>query len=324
MDLPPSGSHHRRRSSVLISSGGASQPRPATAENQEENSRSGPVDRDGPRGEEQKPLNAKDRDSSDLSSVAESEELEMDYIPSDDDLNDDEETGLTARQRSERRRRRRRQRRQLDARIAGVKASRKDGRKLADKNVIKKLLINALLIGLWYFFSLSISIVSLHVFLYFCRPGLTTLRATVQQMDVLQRRRRIPVSPVYNQSAHGCTVHSLIHNPVFCPLPSSSTPVDSPLCSFALWNRYPGRKTSHDQIFLSDAPSALRHCYLPRCRPWEHVLEIHFAHLPDYVQIIRPRLRASVCLCLWPRSPLHKADFDHCYHDYRCGYDGCG
>lgn len=166
MDLPPSGSHHRRRSSVLTSSGGASQPRPATAENQEENSRSGPVDRDGPRGEEQKPLNAKDRDSSDLSSVAESEELEMDYIPSDDDLNDDEETGLTARQRSERRRRRRRQRRQLDARIAGVKASRKDGRKLADKNVIKKLLINALLIGLWYFFSLSISIVSLHVFLY--------------------------------------------------------------------------------------------------------------------------------------------------------------
>jgi solute carrier family 35 protein C2 len=87
----------------------------------------------------------------------------MDHLSSDDDLNDDEETGLTAQQRSARRRRRRKQRRRLDARIADVKASKKPGLSLAlaDKDVIKRLLINAALISLWYLFSLSISIVSL-------------------------------------------------------------------------------------------------------------------------------------------------------------------
>lgn len=103
--------------------------------------------------EEQKPLTADRRDSSDLSSIAESEELTL----SDDDQ-DDEEMGLTAKERSHRRLKRKKQRRHLDARIAGVKASKQES--LADKNVVKRLLINASLISLWYLFSLSISIVS--------------------------------------------------------------------------------------------------------------------------------------------------------------------
>lgn len=109
--------------------------------------------------EEQKPLtNAEDADGSDLSSIAES--VEMDHMSTDDDI-DDEETGLTAKQRRQRRRRRK-QRRQLDARIADVKAPRSDPLTtgLADRNVLRKLLVNAGLILLWYFFSLSISIVS--------------------------------------------------------------------------------------------------------------------------------------------------------------------
>ena len=114
--------------------------------------------------EEQKPLTGEDVDASDLSSIVES--MEMDYIPSDDDLHDDEETGLTAKQRRQQRRRRRKQRRQLDARIADVKASRQDtfNLGLADRNVLKRLLANAFLILMWYFFSLSISIVRLSLF----------------------------------------------------------------------------------------------------------------------------------------------------------------
>lgn len=110
--------------------------------------------------EEQKPLTGEDADASDLSSIAES--VEMDYMSSDNDLHDDEETGLTAKQKRQQRRRRRNQRRQLDARIADVKASRQDifSLGLGDKSVLQRLLVNAFLILMWYFFSLAISIVS--------------------------------------------------------------------------------------------------------------------------------------------------------------------
>ncbi|PGH01663.1 solute carrier family 35, member C2 [Blastomyces parvus] len=91
------------------------------------------------------------------SSFAESEVLEMDFLASDDDLNDDEETGLTAKERRQRWKQRKRHRRELDARIVEVKIS-EDGRRLADRAVIKRLGINAILIGSWYIFSLSISI----------------------------------------------------------------------------------------------------------------------------------------------------------------------
>ncbi|KAJ9233481.1 hypothetical protein DTO207G8_8893 [Paecilomyces variotii] len=150
MGLSPSGSsHHRRRSSVLT--GGPSQYRPVNAEPQEDSPRFTYGDGDASRMDEQKPLTADRRDSSDLSSIAESEELTL----SDDDQ-DDEEMGLTAKERSHRRLKRKKQRRHLDARIAGVKASKQES--LADKNVVKRLLINASLISLWYLFSLSISI----------------------------------------------------------------------------------------------------------------------------------------------------------------------
>ncbi|OJD17187.1 hypothetical protein AJ78_02680 [Emergomyces pasteurianus Ep9510] len=96
-------------------------------------------------------------DRSRRSSFAESEVLEMDFLGSDDDLNDDEETGLTARERRQRWKQRKRHRRELDARVVEVKISEGD-RRLADKAVIKRLAVNAILIGLWYIFSLSISI----------------------------------------------------------------------------------------------------------------------------------------------------------------------
>ena len=77
---------------------------------------------------------------------------------SDDDLHDDEETGLTAK---ERRRRQKKKRRNtlLDQRIARDSVT-ADERMEADQTVIRKLTLNGTLIGLWYLFSLCISLVS--------------------------------------------------------------------------------------------------------------------------------------------------------------------
>ncbi|PTU20635.1 hypothetical protein P175DRAFT_0437649 [Aspergillus ochraceoroseus IBT 24754] len=156
MALPPSGGgHHRRRSSVLTS-GNAGPSLQIPVEQRDDGFR--PVgDGVGHKREEPKSSPTDDADVSDLSSIAES--VEMNFMSSDDDYPDDEETGLTASQRRQRRRRRK-QRRQLDARIADVKASRNDPWNIgmADRTVLQRLLVNAGLILLWYFFSLSISI----------------------------------------------------------------------------------------------------------------------------------------------------------------------
>ena len=145
MGLSPSGNHHRRRSSVLT--GGPSQVGPTEQRDDNPRTNGDPINY---KREEQKA--AEDADVSDLSSIAES---------SEDDLQDDEETGLTAKQKRQRRRRRR-QRKQLDARIAGVKGSQSDvfSVGLADRNVMRRLMVNGGLILMWYFFSLAISIVS--------------------------------------------------------------------------------------------------------------------------------------------------------------------
>lgn len=78
----------------------------------------------------------------------------------DDEIVDDEETGLTATDKSKRRGRRRRNT-LLDERIVptDVKITAEEKR-AADQNVFKQSLINGLLIGLWYLFSLTISLVS--------------------------------------------------------------------------------------------------------------------------------------------------------------------
>lgn len=80
---------------------------------------------------------------------------------SDEDLHDDEETGLTKQDRKRKRAKRKRNTR-LDNRIAREHISEEE-RKEADQNVTRKITINLVLIGLWYLFSLSISLVSFSV-----------------------------------------------------------------------------------------------------------------------------------------------------------------
>ena len=74
-------------------------------------------------------------------------------------MHDDEETGLTQKERRRKQKKRRRNTR-LDQRIVRDKLTDEE-RKEADQTVMRRLGVNAILIGLWYLFSLSISLVSL-------------------------------------------------------------------------------------------------------------------------------------------------------------------
>lgn len=81
------------------------------------------------------------------SSRSTSEDVELDDLISEDGA-DDEETGLTKEDKRKRRRRKRR-RTHMNERIAGSVTVTKEEKTLADQSVLKRSLINALLIGLW-------------------------------------------------------------------------------------------------------------------------------------------------------------------------------
>ena len=93
------------------------------------------------------------------SSVTTNDELEMDHLTSDDGHSDDEETGLT---KKERKKQKKWHRRPTDAHAQtdhGLHSSSEDG-KVADRTLIRAMFVNSLLVGSWYVFSLSISMVS--------------------------------------------------------------------------------------------------------------------------------------------------------------------
>lgn len=109
-------------------------------------------------GESKHPLGVDDGHSSDYSTPSTSEEVENQDLTSEDGLTDDEETGLTKKDRLKRKRRKRLNT-HLDERVAASDKTTNSGWSLADKAVIKASFINALLIALWYLFSVSISVV---------------------------------------------------------------------------------------------------------------------------------------------------------------------
>lgn len=94
--------------------------------------------------------------------------LEMEY-PTDDNLNDDEETGLTTQQRKQRGLLRRKRREETDGREVVLSVAQKH---LADKAVVRRLAVNVMFILLWYLFSVSISLV--------CPDSLTVVSGSVE------------------------------------------------------------------------------------------------------------------------------------------------
>ncbi|KAF2822758.1 TPT-domain-containing protein [Ophiobolus disseminans] len=147
MDNEQAAQHARRRSSSLA---GAALPSSSNKDPQKHRRRRS--DHIAEEGDE--------RDSaaehSGSESLSDSTDLELDDM-SADGLDDDEETGLTKR---DRRRRRRRKRRNtlLDQRIVPTDTYTKEEKKLADQNLIRSMLINGVLIAMWYLFSISISV----------------------------------------------------------------------------------------------------------------------------------------------------------------------
>ncbi|WPH00478.1 Hypothetical protein R9X50_00330700 [Acrodontium crateriforme] len=91
---------------------------------------------------------------------ASSSDMEMEGVFTDDEVDgadDDEETGLTHAERRQRDRQRRRNM-QLDTRIASNDTDRGEEQQLTQAALLRDTIINALLIGLWYSFSISISV----------------------------------------------------------------------------------------------------------------------------------------------------------------------
>ncbi|KAI6086203.1 TPT-domain-containing protein [Hypoxylon rubiginosum] len=140
--IAPTG--HRRRRSTLTANPNPPQPSNSRTSRPRATSIKNPPELEAKISEE-----GRSRDAS------RSEHAEEDSL-SDEDLHDDEETGLTKKDRRRKRAKRRRNTR-LDQRIARDKISDEE-RKEADQNMFRKLAINAVLIGLWYLFSLSISL----------------------------------------------------------------------------------------------------------------------------------------------------------------------
>lgn len=153
-------------------------------------------------------------DSDSASSArTDSDHLELDNM-SADGLQDDEETGLTG---GDRRRRRRRKRRNtlLDQRIVPSEVHfSKEEEKIANQNVIQSMLINALLIGLWYVPPALPS--SSHAKTDTEQVSLLHLHFCVQQMDVQggqgrrQNREHLSISAFHDMSAYGRPVYARI------------------------------------------------------------------------------------------------------------------
>lgn len=153
MDPITPGGHRRRRSS-LMSPATAATPQPGRNGHTRGPSVSGQFVMDEPKISEESEATVKGKDGV-IRGVP------NDYV-SDEDLHDDEETGLTAKERKRKQRKKRRNT-LLDQRIARDNITAEE-KKEADQNVVRKLAVNGTLIGLWYLFSLCISLVSRHTF----------------------------------------------------------------------------------------------------------------------------------------------------------------
>lgn len=200
MDPQPSG-HRRRRSSLMKSLDGA-------GKKKKRRSSTSPVKGRGGIQEEPK---LGERGTDEELSTSEDVELE-DLSEEEEGLQDDEETGLTGKDKGRRKDRRRRNT-LMDQRIAGEPQITAEEKKEADQNVLKRGFVNGVLIGLWYLFSLSISIVSL----YFLAIGKANLDGPVQQMDVRPQTPRFQIPPLHHLLPHARPILSGVSSSLLPP-----------------------------------------------------------------------------------------------------------
>jgi len=161
-------------------------------------------------------------DDEETNPVSSGSDWEMDDIRSDEGLEDDEETGLTKQDRQKRTRRKRRNT-LADERIVPDGDISKEEERLASASFMRDAIINCILIGLWYTFSISISVVSRTAHSKFCcfPQQQTSRRYTdlllVQQMDVLKRQPRLSLPSLHHLRTHARTVFPFFSRPILHP-----------------------------------------------------------------------------------------------------------
>ncbi|TKA26980.1 hypothetical protein B0A50_05171 [Salinomyces thailandicus] len=132
---PAVPSHHRRRSSWSVQHGG-----------RQHQQRQGSLAKAG--------SHARIAEESDTGPS--SSDMDMEELRSDEELEDDEETGLTHTERKKRRRRRRRNTR-LDERVAGEPEV-QTAERMVSASIVRTMVTNGLFIAFWYVCSISISV----------------------------------------------------------------------------------------------------------------------------------------------------------------------
>ncbi|KAI1457997.1 TPT-domain-containing protein [Annulohypoxylon moriforme] len=174
MDSIAAPTGHRRRRSTLTANPNPGQPSNSRTSRPRATSIKSPGDLEVKISEENRSRDASRSEGKDEDSMSE------------EDLHDDEETGLTKKDKRRKQAKKRRNTR-LDQRIARDRITDEE-RKEADQNVFKKLVINAILIGLWYLFSLSISLYNKWMFdsgqLNFAFPLFTTATHMLVQFSL--------------------------------------------------------------------------------------------------------------------------------------------
>ncbi|KXJ86131.1 triose-phosphate transporter family-domain-containing protein [Microdochium bolleyi] len=144
--IAPAG--HRRRRSTLTGSSNAPPVTVRTTRPRGNSVKTGPA--------EAAPKISEEANSSEFARHDHQANFDSDASVSDEDLHDDEETGLTRKDKKRKKAKKQRNTR-LDQRVARENLSQEE-KHLADVNVARRLAINLCLIGLWYIFSLSISL----------------------------------------------------------------------------------------------------------------------------------------------------------------------
>ena len=253
---------HRRKKAQLVANGGL--------HGRKEHESDKPLVPNGTKGPE-----------SDLSPVFKGEDMEMEELGDEEGLSDDEETGLT---KIDKRKRKKRRRTTigLDARIGGSTMTAKQEQKIADKAVLRSLIINIILIGSWYFFSLSLSIVSISAL---SQENDLLIGSAVQQVDVWREIPGFPLPFIHDMSTHACAILPRLLGPLFYPLttPSLRQHHKSTQSYQAYKRLFAARKATHDADVLSYSMRTMWRCYWFRHRPWQYVYENHLTHFLQFV-----------------------------------------
>jgi len=254
-------------------------------------------------------------------------------------LQDDEETGLTGKDKGNRKRRRRKNT-LIDQRIAADLTITAEEKKEADQNVVKKGLINILLIGLWYIFSLSISIVS--SFSKFVRFLLTSFQYNKWMFDPDHLDFHFPLFTTCSHMLVQFSLASIVlyFLPHFRPrYDSLSNPQNTHLDADAVQHKMESEKPLMTRMFyltrigpcglatgldIGLGNMSLKFITLTFYSrvPWFYFLPP--LTIPSNVQIIRACICPPIRLPLPSRNPLMASRRNHSNNDNWSNNDGGG